>query len=130
MQAAMTYLRILREAHKLSQADIARAAAVESKQVYRWERGESEPSASGLAAFVKAVQGSFEQVNALILNRSMSEDVIREMAEEWYRTTIQKLSPSECEQRRQRAIALIDDLLADPQKLDRLLGYGERLQEE
>ena len=60
MQAAMMYLRVLRETRRLSQADIARAVGVESKQVYRWERGEGEPPASKLAVFVDVVQGNAE----------------------------------------------------------------------
>lgn len=128
MQAAMMYLRVLRESHKLSQADIARAARVESKQVYRWERGESEPSASGLAAFVEAVQGNIEEVKQLILSDA-TESAGQQLAERWYASNNQAL-PDERERRRQRAIALIDDLLGDPQKLDQLLGYGARLQEE
>jgi transcriptional regulator with XRE-family HTH domain len=126
MQAAMTYLRVLREARKLSQADIARAAQVESKQVYRWERGESEPSASSLAAFVQAVRGNIEEVMRLILSTDATEDMGRQLA----RAILEQGPPDEREQRRQEAIALIDSLLADPEKIDRLLGYGERLREE
>lgn len=129
VQAAMFYLRTLREKHKLSQGDIARAAGVESKQVYRWERGESEPPASGLIAFVEKVQGNIEDVQRLISSQDTSEDYARQLAESWY-AGLEKAEPSERERRRLRAIALIDGLLADPQKIDRLLGYGERLQEE
>ena len=126
MQAAMMYLRVLREARKLSQADIARAAGVESKQVYRWEKGESEPSASGLAAFVYAVRGNIQEVMRLILNDDSTEDMGRQLA----RAILEQGPPAAREQRRLQAIALIDSLLADPQKIDRLLGYGERLREE
>ncbi len=129
MQAAMFYLRTLREKQKLSQGDIARAAGVESKQVYRWERGESEPPASGLIAFVEKVQGNIEDVRRLISAQDITEDHARQLAEAWY-ADLEKAEPSERERRRLRAIALIDDLLSDPQKIDRLLGYGERLQEE
>lgn len=79
MQAAMAYLRTLRDSRGLSQADIARVAGVESKQVYRWERGESEPSGSSLMAFVRAVQGRVEDVEDLILG-SATEDEGKRLA--------------------------------------------------
>ena len=125
----MLYLRVLREKQKLSQGDIARVAGVESKQVYRWERGESEPPASGLMAFVELVQGNIEDVQRLISSKDADERLARQLAEEWH-ASLEKVEPTEREKRRVRAIALIDDLLADPQKIDRLLGYGARLQEE
>ena len=64
-EAALTYLRTLREDRGLSQEDIGRDAGVKGKQVYRWERGESEIPSSGLMAFLKAVQGSLAQFQAL-----------------------------------------------------------------
>lgn len=128
MQVAMTYLRVLREAHDLSQEDVARATNVTVKQIGRWERGESEPGVVGLAAFVQLVQGSMEDVKRLILDQKADENAALRAAE----TILHFINqvPDERDARRQRAIALIDDLLADPQKMDRLLGYGARLQEE
>lgn len=56
----------MREGRGKSQADIARAAGVDPKQVYRWERGESEPSGAALLAFIAAVQGSYDHVTELL----------------------------------------------------------------
>lgn len=69
----MTYLRILRERNGLSQSDIARLAGVEPKQVYRWEKCQSEPTGSSLAIFVHAVRGNPEYVNRLIIENSLEE---------------------------------------------------------
>lgn len=108
MQTAMVYLRTLREARGLSQADVARAAKVESKQVYRWERGESEPPASGLAAFVALVAGRAEDVQVLISDPQATIERAQALAR-------RALGPS-TEDRIQRLIEQ-----ADPAELDRAI---------
>lgn len=92
LRSAMLYLRILREARGLSQADIARVAGVESKQVYRWERGDSEPSASGIAAYRKAVEANSYDLD-ILLNEALNDPaplgpleddkIAKRMAESW-----------------------------------------------
>jgi transcriptional regulator with XRE-family HTH domain len=70
MEAALKYLRAIREGRNLTQAQVARAAGVEPKQVYRWERGESEPTASGLSAYIAVVGAPAQEVQDLIADPS------------------------------------------------------------
>ena len=70
MDAALKYLRAIREGRNLTQAQVARAAGVEPKQVYRWERGESEPTASGLSAYIAVVGAPAQEVQDLIADPS------------------------------------------------------------
>ena len=86
-EAAMTYLRRLRQLHGLSQDDIAQAAGVKSKQVYRWEKCECEPSGPALFLFTDAVHGSLEQVRKLLASRSMTAEDGQRLAEEWFELT-------------------------------------------
>lgn len=81
--AAMTYLRVLREKQGMTQRDVAEIAKVESKQVYRWEKSESEPTPYGLLAFIKAVGGSPEQVTRLYMDENATEEDARQLALSW-----------------------------------------------
>lgn len=55
LTATMEYLREMRKKARprVWQGDIAHAAGVTNKQVWRWERGENKLSAAGLAAYMK-----------------------------------------------------------------------------
>src|SRR5262245_21634715 len=70
MNEAIKYLREIRVARGITQSQVARAADLESKQVSRWERGESEPSASSLAAYSDVVGASPQDVQELISDKS------------------------------------------------------------
>ena len=70
MNEAIKYLREIRTARDITQSQVARAADVESKQVSRWERGESEPTASSLAAYIDVVSASPQDVQELISDKS------------------------------------------------------------
>lgn len=83
----MTYLRRLRQLHNLSQDDVAQAAGVKSKQVYRWEKCECDPSGPALFLFTDAVHGSLQQVRKLLASHSMTEEDGQRLAEEWFQLT-------------------------------------------
>lgn len=128
MQAAMIYLRLLREEQDLSQADVAKIVGVESKQVYRWERGESQPLGGRIIGLTRAVRGRFEDVERLLNGDDViQEEVARALAEdridELRRTT-------EDDERSRAAAALISALRRSPARFDRWLGYGARLRDE
>lgn len=63
--AVMAYLRHLRETQGMTQADVGRAANVDSKQVHRWERGESEPMGGALLAYLSHVNADPADVHRL-----------------------------------------------------------------
>lgn len=127
MLAAGAYLRLLREGRGLTRASLARQLSTDDTQVERIEKGRIDTRSSLLFAFIREVRGSADQVMLLLLDDAAGEEQGRALAEAW-------LEPGDAaageDVRRRRALALIDDLLADPQKLDRLLGYGDRLREE
>lgn len=83
MQAAGMYLRTLRDWEKLTQKDVAQKLGVSTKQVERWEKGDSDPSSTALAAFIELVHGSAEQVKRLILDKNATEEDGRELARRW-----------------------------------------------
>lgn len=129
----MIYLRTMREALNLSQSDIGRHAKVESKQVYRWERGESEPSAAGMAAFVRAVGGSFEHVARLMLLDSDSvidEEVARALARDQLREMGYTAPSPMIDDRMQHMLEITSRLRVDSRRFDLWLGYGQRLADE
>lgn len=81
LPAAVAYLRLLRERQKISQSKVARAAGVESKQVHRWERGKSEPSALGIAAFIQAVNARPDDVQRLLMDGNATVTEAQVLAE-------------------------------------------------
>lgn len=81
MQNVMEYLRRMREGRGLTQAEIARTVGVDPKQVYRWERGESEPSGAAILTFIATVQGSYEEVTKLLMSSSVTSDVVMKAVE-------------------------------------------------
>lgn len=130
MQAAMVYLRSLREGQELSQADVARSVGVESKQVYRWERGESAPSGGRLIAMVRALRGRFEDVEHLLLDSDdgvVQAEVARALAEDRIEELRHKVVEDE---RASRVCEISAALRPHPTQFDRWLGYGERLLDE
>lgn len=83
-RAAAIYLRTLRKLAGISQEEIAYHIGVSNKQVWRWERGESEPSASSLAAFTRKVGGSPAHLHRLILSDDITDEEVSRLAEEWF----------------------------------------------
>ena len=83
-RAAAVYLRTLRKLAGISQEEMAYHIGVSNKQVWRWERGESEPSASSLAAFTRKVGGSPAHLHRLILSDDITDEEVSRLAEEWF----------------------------------------------
>jgi transcriptional regulator with XRE-family HTH domain len=66
--AVGAYLRSLREAAGISVAEIADKVGIDTSQIWRIEKGKSDPRSSFLFRFIKAVDGSTEDVARLINN--------------------------------------------------------------
>lgn len=60
---------------------------MKSKQVYRWEKCECDPSGPALFLFTDAVHGSLQQVRKLLASHSMTEEDGQRLAEEWFQLT-------------------------------------------
>lgn len=74
MQAAAVYLRELRAAAGVSQAEAAKRIGMSSKSVERWEAGKGEPPITTLAAYVKAMNGSIARLLTMILEQPFAEE--------------------------------------------------------
>lgn len=88
-----------------------------------------------LVAFLRAVGGDIDHVYRLLLvpePNTTAEQLGREEAKRYIEQIKARTpqQPEEANERYQRAIEIAQGLLSDPRKLDRLIGYGERLQEE
>lgn len=67
-KAVGAYLRFLREAAGLSVAEISQKVRIDVSQIWRIERGKSDPRASKLFLFIAAVNGSPDDIAQLINN--------------------------------------------------------------
>lgn len=81
MRSAVAYLRTLREARGLSQEDIARAVDVSVKTVWNWETQPQEIPSTKLAAFLRMVEGSAEDVISLLNQDDATPDDGRRLAQ-------------------------------------------------
>jgi transcriptional regulator with XRE-family HTH domain len=128
MKAVGSYLRALREAGRIGRGALARELGTDDSQIERIEKGQIDTRGSLLFAFIHAVRGNAEHIMQLLLADAASEEEGRALAEVWLAEA--RGDPAALDERRRRALSLIDDLLADPRALDQLLGYGDRLREE
>lgn len=128
MLAAGIYLRTLRDTRNLTREVVARELGVSVQQIKRWEGGGNDPAASAFVRFVEFVGGDIEEASQLLSDPDVSAEYARQLAEA--RAKLARMTPEERESTRQRAAALISELEQDPRKLDRWLGYGDRLREE
>lgn len=68
LAAVGAYLRFLREVAGISVAEIADKVGIDPSQIWRIEKGKSDARSSILFRFIKAVNGSPEDVARLINN--------------------------------------------------------------
>jgi transcriptional regulator with XRE-family HTH domain len=133
MYTVMLYLRDLREHSGLTQPDIADAVGVRSKQVYRWEAGQNVPGFPKLLVFAREVKASLDHVASLLLlddDDIVSQRVARELARDrWEELQAGSHASTQDEQTR-HLCEVIDRLRADPDRLNRVIGYADRLLDE
>lgn len=132
---AGAYLWTIRETKKLPRELVAKqireitGEGTNAVQVMRIEKGQPTSSAT-IGAFAEVIGANGDQVMGLLADTETTVDQAREMARNWLKQNRIIGTADEQEQRRLDAIRLIDELLDEPKKLDRLLGYGQRLLEE
>ncbi|MDP9317022.1 MAG: helix-turn-helix domain-containing protein [Chloroflexota bacterium] len=83
MKAVGTYIRTLREAHRLSRVDVAVATGTSESQIVRIEAGEQEPRGPLFLKIVNAVRGSADHVMQLVLNESATAEQGQKLAQSW-----------------------------------------------
>lgn len=129
-----SYLRVLREARDLTQQAVATALNVSARQLRNWERGESDPASSVLAAYLVLVDGSSTDVIDLLTNpnttRADGERLAYQHLERQEQAHTDALIQQLSVERLQRLEQIVQLLRSDPRKLDQLLGYADRLRDE
>lgn len=119
-EAIRAYIVTLRKERGRTIDDVADAIKMPRRTYIEWEQGRTKDIKTPFAMrAVRFLMGSIEHLEEL---DEMTQEQARELALE--------VVKGESSSQRERALALIDELLADPVKLNRWLGYGERLAEE
>lgn len=122
MKEVGDYIRALRKQRGWTQQALVTASGVGKNYVSKIENaGFDKPGGPNLSAIVRALGGSMEEIGRLLHNGDTEDRLLEE---------INSLPPEEREARRKQVEQLTDELLFDPKKLDRWIGYGERLREE
>ncbi len=123
------YVRGAREARGMSQDAVAKATGLALRSYTDWELGRTDEIKTGpLMRALDVLRAPAEHIKRLVLADEDGEEaqaLVRGLIAE-----LERLPAEAREARTQRAVALIDELLTDPQRLDRWIGYGERLREE
>lgn len=126
MEALGVYFATLRGTK--SRAKLAAELGVSEMSILRIESRGQEPGPEMLVKLVGQLRARWEDVEYLLgLDKGKGIEEGRQLAENLARQ-IQQAGAVDA--RRAALNRLIADLEADPRKIDRLLGYGQRLLEE
>ena len=132
--AATAYLKALREARGLSQDDVARAIGASMRQVGAWERAESDPASSSLAAYIRCVHASAEHVVSLLIDPDATREDGARLAREWLEQSeqsyLRELEGASPDEQLRELLDVLRSFRSDPLRLGQILGYAERLREE
>ena len=120
-EAAGAYIKTLREAQKLSQTQVAALIDSNETQIRRIERGKHDALGTTLAKVVKAVKGSMNHIQALLLNDDPPE-LGKELAQ-------QMLAMQPTEEHRRFLNLMIDRVIDGQMTLDEAIDYVESLDE-
>ena len=110
------FIRRCRAVAGLTQKELAEAIQMTDRSITDWERDVSVPGRDAMVRLSSVFQVSLDEFRKRLDRNS---DLDKELTE-----AIQE----EIEQKRQRAVDVIDDLIAaDPRKIDDFIRYGEWL---
>lgn len=124
------YLQLMIERRNLKALAVTAQAGVAENYVWRLAAGEIKaPSAAIIARLVRAVQGDAALIIRLLLDEhDVSEEALKTYIDDWIHNA--HPDPLVEDARRRQARASLEDIISHPDKLDRLLGYADRLREE
>jgi transcriptional regulator with XRE-family HTH domain len=132
--AAATYLKTIREAHGISQDEVARSLGTSTRVVGGWERAEADPASTSLAAFTRFVHASAEHVVTLLINPDATQADAVQLAHEWLEQSKQQflnqLDRASTDDQLRDVLTILRSFSSNPRKLGQLLGYAERLLDE
>ncbi len=124
IDATGEYIRVLREAHRVSRNALGQKIGTDHSLIERIEKGQTDTRGSLLLRIVHTLQGSPDQLTELMVNPNATPEDGRRLASEWLK------AGSALHLVRQDLATLIDELAEDPARFQKWLGYGERLVEE
>lgn len=120
MKAAASYLKALRNARDLTQDEVGRVIGVTGKTVYDWETGK-EPRATNLAAYIKAVGGSPDDVMALLNAPGATDHDGEEAAESWLEYEKWAATAHESDSAADRAVRAAVEVLQSPELIQEII---------
>ena len=135
MEAAMSYLKALRDGRKISQRALADAMTlagykVDDRQIRRWESGRPEPSFPETMKLIELVQGSIDHVRELIDNPAATSADGEKLAYRWLSSDaieyingqVDSLGDEEMEE----ALDIVQEL-KQKNKMSELINFGRYL---
>lgn len=106
------FIRRHRKRGGWTQIELAREIRMVDRSVSEWELNRTVPSRDALARLAAVFGISLDEFRRFLDADAPKTDVVL---------------PPDQKEKRQQAIKLVDELLADPKKLDQWLDYGEWL---
>jgi transcriptional regulator with XRE-family HTH domain len=124
IDATGEYLRVLRDARKMSRNALGQKIGTDHSLIERIEKGQTDTRGSLLLRILHTLEGSPEQLMQLMVNPDATQEDGRRLAEEWLTSGSARYFAREDLDR------VANNLAADPTRFQKWLGYGERLIEE
>lgn len=106
------FIRWHRRRERMTQIELADAIGMSNKSVSDWENGRTTPDRDSLTKLAGIFKISLEEFRRFLdIDAQNDAEVL----------------PPEQEEKRQKAVQIINELLADPKKLDQWIDYGDWL---
>lgn len=122
LHAAVRYLRSLRELQHIGRGKLALCLSVDHSQIERIEKGKTDTRGSLLLAMLHELNGSADDLVALMVSPTATEEDAQARAAQWL--TAGRARPG-------AAVGEIAAALSgDPARLHQWIGYGQRLIDE
>jgi len=125
-KTAREYVRSERMRRGITQKQMADHMGIALRTYTDWENGRTKTIKGHLLGLALGyLQAPPDVIARLMVSTPEADITSQEIVNQ-----IETLPPDEQERQRQEATELIDELLSDPKKFGKWLGYGERLREE
>ncbi len=130
MLAVGAYLQTLRKAHGFSRAEVAHQVGTHESQIVRIESGEQDSRGSLLFALIRALKGSPEDVDFLILDKRATKENAESLAKQRLSVQAQEdalIEAADTDEKRAELLRRIAEMTTDPILRARIEGYLDGL---